>query len=202
MNDIHSTTPVQGTPPQDGQYRQAPPVAAEAAQSRWDRPISSTFDPQRKSPILAAFLSCMPGLGQVYIGYYQRGFTHMLIVAGIIFVLNLNGTEMLQPMLGPFLAFFWLYNIIDAGRRAAFYNHATQGKGDFEMPSDFTMPGLQGSMILGVVVMVASGIFLSNTLFDVSLDWVEDWWPVAPLLFGAYLLVRGIIDRLSSTDID
>jgi hypothetical protein len=198
MNDINSSPPVQGPPPQSDPYQQAPPAAA--SQSRWSRPISSTFDPERKSPILAAFLSCMPGLGQVYVGYYQRGFTHALIMAGIIFVLNIRGTEMLQPLLGPFLAFFWLYNVIDAGRRAALYNHAAQGLGEFEMPSDFKMPGLRGSMILGLIVMVASGIFLSNTLFDLPLDWVENWWPVAPLLFGAYLLVRGIIDRLSATE--
>jgi hypothetical protein len=32
-----------------------------------------------------------------------------------------------------------------------------------------------------------------------SLVWVKDWWPVAPILFGAYLLVRGIQD-LSNRD--
>ena len=38
-------------------------------------------DPRSKSPALAAILSMMPGLGQVYIGYYQRGFVHILVIA-------------------------------------------------------------------------------------------------------------------------
>ena len=32
------------------------------------------FDPRRKSPALAAVLSVIPGVGQLYIGYYVRGF--------------------------------------------------------------------------------------------------------------------------------
>ena len=41
-------------------------------------------DPRRKSPALAAMLSLVPGLGQVYLGYYQQGFINILVVAAII----------------------------------------------------------------------------------------------------------------------
>ena len=68
----------------------------------------------------------MPGLGQVYVGYYTRGFVHAIVVASIITVLNLEVLE-LEPLFAMFLAFFWLYNIIDAGRRAAMYNHVLAG---------------------------------------------------------------------------
>ena len=80
-------------------------------------------DPRRKSPMLALVLSAMPGLGQVYVGYYQQGFTNALIIAGLIAMLNMNmgGAE---PFFGLFLAFYWLYNVVDAWRRAVFYNNA------------------------------------------------------------------------------
>jgi len=40
-------------------------------------------DTRRKSPAIAAILSMMPGLGQVYVGYYQRGFVHAVVVASL-----------------------------------------------------------------------------------------------------------------------
>jgi len=64
-----------------------------------------------KSPLLASLLSLGPGLGQVYIGYYQRGFTHILITAVTITALS-SGLGDLTPLFGVLLAFFWIYNVI------------------------------------------------------------------------------------------
>ena len=44
-------------------------------------------DPRRKSPWLAAILSAMPGLGQIYVGYYQQGFINALVVGGLIAII-------------------------------------------------------------------------------------------------------------------
>jgi hypothetical protein len=33
----------------------------------------------------------------------------------------------------------------------------------------------------------------------VSLDWLEEWWPAAPILLGAYLLVKAIQERRGAT---
>ena len=41
----------------------------------------------------------------------------------------------LYPLLGIFLAFFFIYNIVDAGRRAIYYNFAINGVQGIEMPS-------------------------------------------------------------------
>jgi TM2 domain-containing membrane protein YozV len=45
-------------------------------------------DPRRKSPLFATFLSAMPGLGQVYVGYYQRGFINAVVVGTLIALLT------------------------------------------------------------------------------------------------------------------
>ncbi len=150
-------------------------------------------DPRSKSPALAAVLSMMPGLGQVYVGYYQRGFVHLIVVAGIITLLV--NVAVPQPLFPLFMAFFWLYNIIDAARRASLYNEALAGRSSIDLPEDFKMPGLQGSIAGGAVLMLVGFILLLNTRFGVSLDWVEEWWPAAPILFGAFLLYRAIQDR-------
>src|SRR5512135_301327 len=63
-------------------------------------------DPRRKSPALAFILSGMPGLGQVYVGYYQQGFAHVLVVTTLILLLASRSIHALAPAFGFFLAFF------------------------------------------------------------------------------------------------
>ena len=99
-----------------------PPAAGPSA-----APRVPAADPRIKSPVIAGALSAMPGLGQVYVGYYQRGFVHIFVVAGIIALLAADVLGPLIPLAGLFLGFFWLYNMIDAGRRAALYNQALSG---------------------------------------------------------------------------
>jgi len=90
-----------------------PPHEFYGQQSHQQQP-----SPERKSPLTATLLSCMPGLGQVYVGYYQRGFVNIAVAAGVIFLLNQYELREFQPLLGVFLPFFWIYNMIDAARCA------------------------------------------------------------------------------------
>lgn len=156
-----------------------------------------TRDPRAKSPALACVLSMMPGLGQVYLGYYTRGFVHALVVAGLITLLATGDLNELDPMAGIFLAFFWLYNIIDAGRRASLYNVVLDGGETIELPRDFGKPSPYGSIFAGLALIGVGFILLLHTRFDVPLSWLEQWWPVAPMLFGLYLLGQAIQDRRS-----
>jgi TM2 domain-containing membrane protein YozV len=158
-------------------------------------------DPRRKKPFLAGILSAMPGLGQIYVGYYQRGFAHALIVASIISLLAAdvhNGGRVLGPLVplaGVFLAFFWLYNIIDAARRAMLFNLALAGGDPIELPQDFQAFGLRGSIVGGAVFIGLGVLLLSNTLLDVSLEWLSEWWPAALILFGGYLVFKAIQEK-------
>jgi len=160
--------------------------------------VGLTVDPRRKGPLVAMILSAMPGLGQIYVGYYQRGFIHAIVVSLLITLLGTN-LGPLAPLAGVFLAFFWLYNIVDAGRRAMLYNEALAGRTGIELPQDFKTPALQGSIPGGVVIAAIGGLLLSNTLFGVSLDWIRDWWPAALVIFGLYLVIRSILSRPPTT---
>lgn len=151
-------------------------------------------DLRRKSPILAGVLSLLPGLGQVYLGYYQQGFINMLIVGSTISLLQRDlGT--LAPLFGFFLTFFWLFNIIDATRRAMFYNEIMAGSDPKEFTENFRMPGSQGSLVGGVVLIALGGIALSNTLFDIPLDWLDEWWPLALVIGGVLLLLQSQLQK-------
>jgi TM2 domain-containing membrane protein YozV len=193
-------TPASATaPPATAAAHMGPGVGPGAPPHREEHPPISAYDPRYKSPLVASFLSLFPGVGQIYVGYYRVGFTHALIIASIITLLASGMDDTFRPLLALFMAFFWLYNIIDAGRRAALYNHAVQGGADVNIPDNLpvTLSASGGSMAAGVVLLVVGALLLMNTAFDFSMRWVEDWWPLAPILFGGYLLSRGMKERSS-----
>ncbi len=90
---------------------------------------------QHKVPFIACALSLMPGVGQIYVGYYKLGFIHNIVFASTIMLLTTRLPDPMYPLLGIFLAFFFIYNIVDAGRRAIYYNFAINGVQGIEMPS-------------------------------------------------------------------
>jgi hypothetical protein len=177
------------TEPHVPPYPQAAPVPP---------PLVRIRDSRSKSPALAAMLSMMPGLGQVYVGYYQRGFVHAAVVASLITLLSSGTADKTTPLFSVFMAFFWLYNIIDAARRASLYNDALAGNPSIELPTDFKAPGFRGSIAGGFTLIAVGFVLLLHTRFGVSLDWVEEWWPVAPMILGGYLLGRAIQERRTS----
>jgi hypothetical protein len=165
---------------------QPPPIPPSQARLR---------DSRSKSPALAALLSMMPGLGQVYVGYYQRGFIHAVVIASLVTILSSGTVERISPLFGLFMAFFWLYNIIDAARRASLYNDALAGNPSIDLPQDFKTPGIRGSIIGGSIFIAGGFLLLLHTRFGMSLDWMEQWWPVALILFGVYLVARALQER-------
>jgi hypothetical protein len=106
-----------------------------------------------------------------------------------------TGPGALTPLGGIFLAFFWLYNIVDAGRRAALYNEILAGRTDIELPKDFETPGLGGSILGGTVIALVGFVLLLHTRFGLSLDFLEEWWPAALIAFGAYLIYKAKQDK-------
>jgi hypothetical protein len=151
----------------------------------------STQNGRYKSPVLATLLSLMPGLGQIYVGYYRQGFINVIVIAGLICLLDsyaINGN--LKPFFGFFMAFYWLFNLVDAYRKCTFYNQKVAGLGEFDLPEGEQLSGGRGSLVGGVLLVVVGGIALAYTRFGITLDWIEDWWPVGLILMGGYLIYQ------------
>jgi hypothetical protein len=146
---------------------------------------------RRKSAVLATILSSFPGLGQIYVGYYQTGFTYSLTVAGIIMILSSSVGKGIEPFLGIFLAFFWIFNMIDANRRAQYYNRVLDGQDAETIPEGFPTAGGRGSVPAGVILVLLGVLFILDLNFDVSMEWIEDWWPLALVGFGGWLIYKG-----------
>ncbi len=166
----------------------------------WVRRPVGDFDPRYKSPRSSVFLSLIfPGLGQIYTGFYMRG----LLIGAVIFMLFNTAARVndnTTPIMVWTILFTWMFSMIDAGRMAALYNYAITGGEEIEMPQDIRLPNMGGSIVAGAILIGFGGIALSNTLFDLPLDWVGDWWPVFPLALGAYLLARGVMDHLNANN--
>jgi hypothetical protein len=151
-------------------------------------------DPRLKAPALATVMSLAPGLGQIYIGYYGLGFLHIVVVASIITFLAQDAGNA-TPFLSIFLAFFWLYNIVDAYRRAVLYNQVIEGIAPGEKLPAMGVPESSGSLLWGVVLIVAGAVALSHTRFGYSMEWLNRWWPVGLVLFGVYLIYKSYQTR-------
>ena len=172
-------TPQSQSPPP---VTSAPP--ATAPRDRRDMPY--------KLPWLAGFLSgIFPGVGQVYVGYYLQGFINIAVVASVITLLA-SGMGDMTPFLGIFLAFFWLWNILDANRRATHYNRAMAGLGGEVPPEDFQVPGTGGSIFGGALLVVIGLLFFLDLNFGVSMSWLKDWWPMGLVAGGLYPIFAAV----------
>jgi len=140
----------------------------------------------RKSVPLACILSAvLPGLGQVYVGFYRMG-AILLGTFALLIVMVSNGDGALAPLFGLGIAFTYFFTIIDAGRRASLYNDALLGLGSAADVQELISRGRGGS--------VAGGLLL-ETRFDFDMTWLEDWWPVGLIGLGAYVLRQGLRNR-------
>src|ERR1700759_4161627 len=111
----------------------AGPVAAAPETAYVPPPAPSALPPAigRKNPALAALLSLFPGMGNIYNGLYLRGMTFFIVVASLIGLVVHGGHD----LFGFAIAFFWLFNIIDAYRQATLINYGyAQDLGLLDMP--------------------------------------------------------------------
>lgn len=158
-------------------------------------------DPRAKSPITATVLSLMPGLGQVYLGYTQLGFIHAATAAIFIALMSSNQLGRLEPFFGVSMTFFFLYNLVDAHRRALLLNERLAQVAQVEsplLPDGFGSVSFGGRLGAGVLLIVGGVLSLLHLRFGVSLAWLADWWPLGLVGFGVYLVVRTLQERAAS----
>ena len=156
----------------------APPAAPQAG------PAGGTY----KKPLLAAFLSAMPGLGNIYNGLYLRGVLFFVIIISLIALSADHG------LLGFALAFFWLFNVVDAYRQATLINYGyAQDLGITDRPKP-PLAG-QGGYLAGTMLF-AIGLFATmEKYFEIDLDRFFDLWPFGLMALGAWVLWRTVQER-------
>jgi hypothetical protein len=138
--------------------------------------------------ILAGFFPF--GVGAVYCSQYAKGLAHLLIFALLIF--GADHAHSWDALFGLGLAFFYVYQIIDAVRTA----HALQagqpapdpmGLGQaFSMGEKFD----SGKVPVGAVVLIGLGVlFLLHTMGIMEYGF-ERFWPLILVFLGAWMFYR------------
>jgi hypothetical protein len=143
----------------------------------------------RKNPILAALLSAFPGMGNIYNGLYVRGVTFFLIVMSLGVLVDSG-----RDLLGFAMAFFWLFNVIDAYRQATLINYGyAQDLGLVDLPRH--PRASQGGVLAGILLTVIGIIAICDQYLNIRMEWILDLWPFALVLLGIWLIWASMRDR-------
>ncbi|HPF34657.1 hypothetical protein KDK88_03030 [bacterium] len=165
----------------DPRLSQTSPPASAPYVSRRDLPL--------KSPALAVFLSLLPGLGQAYVGHYRQAFLSVLVFGATIALLSSGDVRGLEPLLGVFIVFFFFFQMIDASRKASLYNQLLE-RGETMDPVQDLLPDTGGGLVFGGAMVLVGVLALLHNVFDVSMEWIGDWWPLVLVATGGWLVWR------------
>lgn len=123
--------------------------------------------------------SCIPGCGELYLGYMKRGLSLLLISAGILVI---SSTFYLYS-LHVFLAVVWLYSFFDS------YNLYLNLLSEEAEPDAylFKIPDLDSAMtghrrLLGGCLIVFGGYMVYTSIMDGVSSIFGFWWEIEDLL--------------------
>jgi TM2 domain-containing membrane protein YozV len=133
----------------------------------------------RRSPALAAFLSCFPGFGHLYNGEIGKALAFFSAFATCIFVMaETDGGSVFFGLLIPFIVF---YNMIEAYRSAERINlQSLSGASTVNEP--------ENNRLWGWSLVVMGGLLLLHNLGLFSFQWIAKMWPLVMIAAGVVLL--------------
>jgi hypothetical protein len=139
--------------------------------------------------VLAGFFPF--GVGAVYTGQYAKGLAHLLIFTSLVWGLSSGHIGPLEPVLGIALAFFLVFQIIDAVRSARAIQLGQPAPDPFGLARAFgTGDRTDLSKVpVGAVVLIGLGILfmLHNIGWFFSMD---RFWPIILIAIGGWLFAR------------
>jgi len=155
-----------------------------------------------KSPSAAAILSIvLPGLGNVYNGFINKGLLHLVVFGGLLALLitsAMAGNPVAIVFTSLMLAGFWFYQIIDSVNSAKALNLAAAGGKPVESGKAEILPEVaisSGSVFWGAVLVVI-GVLAILANFDViSWETLWDFWPAAVIVIGLKLVIDAVAKK-------
>jgi len=145
--------------------------------------------------ILAGFFPI--GVGAVYCSQYAKGLAHLVIAVLLIIIQSSEVPWYVHMVLGFAMAFFWVYQIIDAVRTAKAIQMGEPAPDPFGLASMFgtgSAPTPAGEKAEGMKVPIAAifliilgVLFLINTAFDFSL---HRYWPLILIGLGVWSFAK------------
>lgn len=147
-----------------------------------------------KSPAAAGILSGLfPAAGTLYNGQIEKAILYLVIFAGLV-TFNARSAGP-QPFTGIILAFFYVFQIIDAvngakeiNRRALLENGADAPAGPLADQPPVPEAAPSGSIFWGIVLIALGAIFLLANFNVIDFDRIFDFWPVVVIVIGLKMI--------------
>jgi len=172
--------------PQAAAAQAAPPLQPTASVPP-AAPAPAPVVPVHRSPGLAVVLSCFPGLGHLYLGLYERAFTIFACFAvGIWLAEHAN--------LGILVAGVVLFGFVDAYRQAQAINLGLAPEPVIAAASK-ARSARRGRFGFGAFLLLVGVVLLYNQFYPIDLYFLQDWWPLALVLAGVYMMAAHFIEK-------
>ena len=158
------------------------------------------------NPALAGILGAIPfGVGAVYNGQYAKGLAHLIVFTLLVAGCNAGG-DVLPVICGFGIAFFVVYQIVDAVRSARAIQMGQPAPDPFGLAQTFTGgERIDAKRIpVGAVTLILIGVlFLLHTL-GLSEFGVNRFWPILLILLGGWMFARnfGLLGNGNSAALD
>src|SRR5580692_10504448 len=162
-----------------------PPVPGSVAAPR---PSSGSGPNPALAGILAGFFPF--GVGAVYCSQYAKGLAHLLIFALLIFGTDHAGSW--DWIFGIGIAFFYVYQIIDAVRTARALQEGQPVPDPMGLGQTFSMGEKfdSGKLPVGAVILIGLGVlFLLHTMGIMEYGF-ERFWPLILIFLGGWMFYR------------
>ena len=140
--------------------------------------------------VLAGFFPF--GVGAVYNGQYAKGLAHLVIFVALVVGASQTG-DTGGAIFGLGIAFFYVYQIIDAVRSANAIRAGMPAPDPFGLGRAFgTGERVDFNKVpVGAIVLIGLGVlFLLNTMGLFHAYWVHRLWPLILIGIGVWLFVR------------
>ncbi|HWW13512.1 MAG TPA: DUF5668 domain-containing protein [Candidatus Dormibacteraeota bacterium] len=138
--------------------------------------------------ILAGFFPF--GVGAVYCSQYAKGLAHLLVFALLIFGADHAGNW--DWVFGLGIAFFYVYQIIDAVRTARALQEGQPAPDPMGLGQTFSMGEKfdSGKIPIGAVILIGLGVlFLLHTMGIMEYGF-ERFWPLILIFLGGWMFYR------------
>lgn len=149
---------------------------------------------QEKTPLVAAILSFVPGLGNIYNGLYARGISFAVAFVVLVRIASTIERDQEVAMMVPTMIFFFLFNVFDAYRQANLINLGYWTGGGTTTPPRHAEPG-GGLLVPGILLTVLGAFSVLDRYAGIYVWDVLDHWPIPALLLGLYLIWRSMQAR-------
>ncbi len=154
-------------------------------------PAASTGPNPAVAGILAGFFPF--GVGAVYTGQYAKGLVHLAICGLLVAGCSVSNSEVLPVICGIGIAFFVVYQIIDAVRTARALQAGQPAPDPYGLAATFGAGAkIDTSKVpFGAIVLILLGVLFLLSTMGVELG-LDRFWPLILIAIGGWLLARNL----------